>query len=443
MPPENASHAIWAYAALILVWLLAVALGALCFRFPSAALIAPSYLLWSISVAPVVTGMPITIDIDIQPLAEVSICIGLGLLISRIFGSFFNAPSQADDTPNFPGLLLLTAIGIHLANYFWSFVAKMTLPGPFGAWLTENNPAYMFLTALDDDHIIFGGYPALTSAAFRLFDATHLYTNFLILFFQAAAVSAFFLPKRTLLALLIIFDVMHLSIFILAGANFWPWIILNVIIGFVVILPDFPSQPILLRAVATIFILIAPRFVAVASLGWFDSRANNKLSFEAVDRNGNRHQVPTNFFGFYSYALGHMDYGLPFPEVGLNVGSPNGGAYNYDILKASITCDMAQLARGKERFPFRRDEVERFVVNYQRMSLAIYQALGSFPYDVLYPHHFYVPASQGDDFRSLDKGTIVAYIYRQESVCLSFLDGEMHRKIVGSGDFRINVDDSK
>ena len=38
------------------------------------------------------------------------------------------------------------------------------------------------------------------------------------------------------------FDVMHVSIILIAGANFWPWIILNVIIVVVVKNPRFSTS---------------------------------------------------------------------------------------------------------------------------------------------------------------------------------------------------------
>jgi len=80
---------------------------------------------------------------------------------------------------------------------------------------------------------------------------------------------------------------------------------------------------------ATNFILIAPRFVNVTFLGWYDIGANNKLFFDAVDKSGGRHYVRTNYFTFYSYSLAHMDYGSPEPATAFAAGSPNGGALEY------------------------------------------------------------------------------------------------------------------
>ena len=66
--------------------------------------------------------------------------------------------------------------------------------------------------------------------------------------------------------------------------------------------------------------------------------------------------------------------------------------------------------------------------------------MGIFPYDA-YPHHFYVPIGQSEQFRRLDKSSIVAYIYRQETVCLLFSGGRLERKVLGSFERRIDLDE--
>jgi hypothetical protein len=230
---------------------------------------------------------------------------------------------------------------------------------------------------------------------------------------------------------------MHASLIIVAGVNFWPWIILNLVIAYTVSKHKI-SDDFLIKLAATIFIIVAPHFVSITQLGWLDSSANNKLSFEAIDKDGKRYKVPTNFFTFYSYPFGHMDYDLPDPNIGLAVGSPNGGVLTKRQLDAGRSCDAAALERGSEMFPFKLEPLTRFIQNYHREALLVYRALGMFPYD-LYPHHFYVPLSVGDDFRSLNKSDIVAYIYKQEAVCMSFSAGRPQRKLISLTEYRIDV----
>jgi hypothetical protein len=436
-----------AYILLFSFWIISILSGVFCFRIPSLSLLAPSFLVWGNSIAAYITGLPTTTDLDIMPLAEVSLCIGLGLLINQVSRPLvlrFSAQSEAsadnhpDRAPQFAHLVLLLAIAVHLANYFWSFIAKMTLDGSPFAWLTQNNAAYLFLAALDDNHIIFGGYPSIVQLVYKLTDSLHVVSNLWVLLCQGAAITAFFLPKRLFLILLLMFDVMHLSIIVVAGANFWPWIILNLIIAYVVARPDFQYQSRILCAIATIFVVVAIRHVNVAGLGWYDTGANNRLFIEAIDDAGKLYPVPTNFFAFYSYSFGHMDYGPPNPASAVGVASPNGGTLSYRTFRAGRTCDIGELRRdGANPNPY-LERLSGFVLGYHKLMLAVEKHFGSFPYDY-YPHHFYVPPGEGDAFFSLDKRQVVAYLYKQESGCLAFEDGHLKKTVVGSGVYRIDV----
>jgi hypothetical protein len=447
-PMASNSYAIGLYGLVLIFWVISVLWGMFSFYVPSFAALPPAFLVWCNFAARPITGLPVTIDLDIMPLNEVSICIGLGLLISRSTlqaTRFLSTRYQLSDriigrltSPSFVSLLLLIAISIHLANYYWSFIAKISLDGPVLAWLTKNNPANRFLVGLDNDQILFAGYPLLVRLAYNLVDAVHVYSNFLILLIQGLAITAFFLPKRALVALLLAFDVMHFAIIILAGANFWPWIILNLIIALIVAAPNYEPQPIFIRLVATLFIFVAPRFVQVAELGWYDTGVNNKLFFEAVDRKGMRYSVPTNFFTFYSYSFGHMDYGAINPLRSFDVDS-SGSGYQYDILQAAVTCDARHLYKAAADSWSYQEQMDAFIRNYHHRVTRIESAMGAFPYD-LYPHHFYVPLGQSAQFRHLNKENIVAYIYRQETVCLSFSDGRLKRRVVAAFERRIDLD---
>jgi hypothetical protein len=76
---------------------------------------------------------------------------------------------------------------------------------------------------------------------------------------------------------------------------------------------------------------------------------------------------------------------------------------------------------------------------YHRQMLAINQFIGGdLPYNV-YPHHFYVPKTLTYAFDKLDKNRIVAYIYRRESVCLTFNENGLRRDVKSSAEYRFPV----
>lgn len=426
------------YVVLLIAWIVSLVSGVLCFRIPSLSVLPPSFLAWSNAMAGVIAGFPITTFLDVQPLPEIALCIGYGLLIIRIYPRFNASPASSAAIGKFAALLPIIAIVIHLANYFWSFMAKMRLHGPFGAWLTQNNPAYIYLAALDDGHILFSGFPAAVRFAYELTDHLHLISNFFVLFTQAAALIILLFPKRALIWLLLLFDVMHLAILFISGANFWPWIFLNVIITVIVASRDFCLPPRSLRLIAMGFMVISPLFVAVARLGWFDTGANNKIFFQAVDESGKRYDVPPNFFTFYSYSLGHMDYGAPDPDGAFATQSPNGGAADYAMFQAGRSCHVAELVRPGVYKQFDAKDLSNFIRNYHSLALKLISVSGTFPYD-FYPHHYYTPRAESADFRDLDKRRVVAYIYRRESVCLSFDATGPQRKIVSAAEFKIDL----
>ncbi len=92
-----------------------------------------------------------------------------------------------------------------------------------------------------------------------------------------------------------------------------------------------------------LFILTDNSFMTQARLGWYDTAANNKMYFQAVDKDGGRHYVPTNFFTFYSYPFAHMAYGSPDAETAFALDNPNGGTQVYRKVLASLTCDVPVL----------------------------------------------------------------------------------------------------
>jgi hypothetical protein len=229
--PMRSDDAIGAalYGSVLCVWLASLGAGVICIKIPSLSILPPSFLLWSEGVAGAITGLPQTAFIDVLPLPEVSICIAIGLLINRIpLGLCNGVVDEHDDTKEcelsillrreFARLVCLFAISIHLANYFWAFYAKATLPGPPLAWLWENNPAYIFLAALNNGHILFLADQKLVEWSFAVLDRLHVVSNLGILFAQGAALIAFFLPNRLLFIFLLVFDSMQTAnIFVLVA----------------------------------------------------------------------------------------------------------------------------------------------------------------------------------------------------------------------------------
>ena len=335
-----------------------------------------------------------------------------------------------------PRLLFLFALASHFANYGYSAIEKLSLDGGPLSWILENDPTRIMLVALDNGHIFFSGNEGLTALVVNFLSSFHLFTNVGVLFAQLAAFSVFLLGRRYLILMTIFFDVLHLVILVTVGANFWPWIGLNISILTAISYFDLDHEPWSRRILATAVVIVAPVFFSTIWLGWYDTGANNKSYFVAVDSLGREFDVPPNYLTFYSYPFGHMRFGavpggLHFPT------STNGGSDNIAHLRAGQACDFTDIPMVVPQ-PWQGDKIARFTIAYHDWVLDRVDDRGRFNYD-LYAHHFFGPRYLTEAFNDLDKRDIVTYIYRTESVCLSWNGRTVERDVLSVTDFPISV----
>jgi hypothetical protein len=438
-----------AVTAIAVLWIAAVAAGILCLRWPSLALVSATYLVWSKNAVYRVTGLWHGHTIDVLPLAEVSFCLVAGLAMARLTGriSGRHTVARADAASAgalFSKVLIAAAISIHLGNYYSSFLAKVTLDGGPMSWLLDNDPGKLFLVGMDNNHVLYASWPWLVDGMRATLSHAGPLTNAFILLGQGAALLGILMPRRWLLILLLGFDVMHLSILVVMGANFAPWILLNLAIAAVVVSRHYERPPLLVGIFSVLFILSGNSFMTQARLGWYDTAANNKMYFEAIDKDGRRHYVPTNFFTFYSYPFAHMAYGAPDAANAFALDNPNGGTQVYRKVTASLTCDVPVLTtrdiygQDLSKTEINGPAIDAYVRGYHALVSAIGDRIGRFPY-ALYPHHFFVPLRFAADFEGLAMRDIVAYVYRRESVCLSVQDGVPVRRVASEAEHRIDL----
>ncbi|MCJ2094677.1 hypothetical protein MKK67_19570 [Methylobacterium sp. J-072] len=445
----KATMTLWA---IVVLWVAAVASGILCLRWPSLGAVGASYLVWSKLAVIRVTGLWHGHIIDVVPLAEVSFCLLAGLAIIALTERVSARPglggSATSDTAIasalFSKILIAAAISIHLGNYYSSFLAKVTLDAGPTSWLLTNDPGKLFSVGLDNNHVFYASWSWLVAGMRAILSHAGPVTNAFILLGQGAALVGILMPRRWLVVLLLGFDAMHLSIVAVMGANFAPWILLNLAIGAVVVSRHYQRPPLLVGLFSVLFILTDNSFMTQARLGWYDTAANNKMYFQAVDKDGGRHYVPTNFFTFYSYPFAHMAYGSPDAETAFALDNPNGGTQVYRKVLASQTCDVPVLtARDEAGQELSKNEIDRpavdaYIRGYHGLVSRIADTLGSFPH-AFYPHHFFVPLQHGASFDGVPLRDVVAYIYRRESVCLSLQDGLPVRRVVSEAEHRIDL----
>jgi hypothetical protein len=369
---------------------------------------------------------------DWMPVVQTSIILVLGS-IAIVCGKAYTtkkaaageASIEADRLPLLDALVIFV-IGIQLSNYFWSGIAKVALNGGPLAWLLENRTDVLMDVAAYAGYVTIGyGFP-FSEVARQAFYKWLLVLNFAPLFLQFACLLAFW-RRRFLIAFMILFELHHLVIFLITGLFFVHWIILNTALAFALSKINRERIPFGVGVAALIICLCAKSFFFVAKLGWYDSRSVNHTRFYAIAENGREAEVPSNFFGPVSLTVGQMR----IPEaLGRGEGRPKhmkmmqtvgfatgtwGSTKKYKTMRDGMTCKLPVL--GGEYDPDDQQKIALFMRNWHNAMLRSVDANGLIQYD-LYPHHLWSDPFRYEEFRLLDKRTIVAYRWVQDSVCV-------------------------
>jgi hypothetical protein len=253
-----------------------------------------------------------------------------------------------------------------------------------------------------------------------------------ILLAQLAVLVAFS-NRRLLLFLFTFYDIMHLGIFVLVGANFWTWFMLNLAI----IAAAKTLQRGLLNWKTGVFgaavILASNSFAQIAHLGWYDTTAINSAYFEVVHPGG-RTRVPATAFGFYSYPVAHMSFGLPpghyFPTL------TNGGTLSSAVYRQSTAC-VFDSPHSKFEKKWNAAVITQFINAYHQYFLERLDSNGHWSND-FYPHHFWAAPSVVRNFAAVDLREVTDYVLVIESACLDPKSGDVIR-IAHTNEFWINV----
>jgi hypothetical protein len=351
--PMGTSEKTWIWGAYIAMILVAI----VSWYRPIFLLAVGYYLWWLRQAAEKITTLPFTSSLDIIVLYDVSVLFAASLLVWSLIrigargglggylqrlSSFFVKfePIRTGD------VMPLLCFVLIVANYYYSSLAKITLDGGIFSWITQNNIAHIYTVARDNQQLLWAELPYIPDWIYAALNGAKLPLAVTMLFFQLFAVFSF-ANRKWLIAAFIFLDLSHLGIFLLVGANFASWFALNIaLIATARILPDsvYSVKNFLCFG---LLILLIPRVVFVARLGWYDTLANNETFFEAIDESGKRTRVPTTFFGLYSYPLGHMSFGHP-PGRYVTTRT-NGGTYRAEDRKHAMECAYTE---DEMRSPF-------------------------------------------------------------------------------------------
>jgi len=338
--------------------------------------------------------------------------------------------------------IVLMGIAAHFANYFWSAHEKLILDGGVTSWVLENPTHYLILNSKELGLLPLLISDWLTDLVFWQFGNIVVAANIFTLTIQLLSVVALW-RWRWVVWLTLLYDVMHVVIFLTTGIFFWKWIVLNTLV-IIAIRRSRPEQlgP-AFHGLACCFVLFAELLFTIAHLGWYDTNAVNHVYFEAITEDRKSYEVPTNYFLAASITAAQQRVGRAVGDV-----LPTGGlgiTKQLDMVKSTEQCERRLLKGGladPDNRPGSKDQLAEFLRNHHAYILSRVDENGRFEYD-LYPHHIWSNPMVFNEFRQLDKRRIVAYRWVVDGVCFDIGEGKVDRRVLGRFEEVIGLDSAR
>lgn len=326
-------------------------------------------------------------------------------------------------------------MGLHLANYFWSGVAKLAAgPTPW-YWIFENHTENQIPHTIESGILPLGHMPWLSQLAYDFVGFLHVPLNAAIVLVQLFAIVCM-LKVSWLKVTSVLFDLLHIGIYVFGGLFFWPWIWNNLTIWWAARSSKKTglSLQTKIACIATI-LLGAPvlNMNAAAWLAWFDVAEARQVYFEAVTEDGEAVKVPSAFFVSHSYSVSHAymgHYGAPGHYEATQLASTDSVERN----ELSGTCPepnafAQEPAEAADKKAERQGELGNFLHNHHAKMLDREAAVGRGSWYFHMHHHPSNPFLY-EGFNNQPLKEVVGYNLVLESVCHTIEDGKVSKKVM-------------
>ena len=321
------------------------------------------------------------------------------------------------------------AFGLHLANYFWSGIAKMLIgPTPW-YWVFENATYNRLPFMLEAGTLPYGHLPWATEFAYDVLKFIAVPMNATILVAQCFAILCIFRINWLKISV-VLYDLLHIGIYVFGGTFFWPWIWNNVTIWWAARGAKTPFSAHTTVACTLTILLGAPalKLNEAAWLGWFDVADSRQFHLKALTKDGREVEVPNAFFLTHSYSIGH-GYIASFPIPGHYEWGMIGNSWDAARNEVSGTCPNpttlpAQTPETSAEAAARHAALQSFLSAHHAKMLAREDAFGKGSY-YLRLHHFPSNPYQFAAFNALSLKDVVGYRSVVKSACLDIRDGQV------------------
>jgi len=396
-------------------YLLALACAAFALFRPAFIVPTALYIISTRHLVQAISGLPMSV-LDIRYMIDMALYLtlfGLGVVkLGPRLHPWLASPDRQD-------AVVGAAFGLHLANYFWSGLAKVLIgPTPW-YWIVNNKTFNQIPYTIESGIAPLGHLPWLADAAYQVLQFACVPLNAVIVCVQLLAIVCVFRVGWLKVASLL-FDALHLGIYVFGGLFFWPWIWNNITILWAAEkAKDGLSRSTKVACVAAI-LLGAPalKLNEAAWLAWFDVADARQVYFEAVTKDGRGVKAPSAYFLSHAYSVSHAYMGS----------QPVAGQYAYTMLasadsvernKTSGTCPVPDAPLAVET-PAQRTErqarLSRLLRAHHQKMLGREAALGLGSY-YLHLHHHPSNPFLYSEFNTLSLRDVVGYRLVLESVC--------------------------
>lgn len=370
---------------------------------------------------------------DIQYLADAGVLIALAAVVQH-YAVRFRLRVLADDLPGWHLGVTYAIIGCHLANYFWSGVAKLALDGEPLEWLLHNDISQLYLVAIAKGVAPLAGITPLIQPLYDLLSAGSVVFNAFVLLLQLASLVVCF-RLLWLRVSAVLFDIMHVGIFILGGILFWPWIWVNLSIlwAFRGATDASVGKNTPWVACATLLFCGIPVLGGATWLAWYDVRDIRLVTVEAQAKGSQAWiEVPLSYLGAHAYPFSHgmadeAHHAGHFPPT------VPGLAYSAERRRRNAQCILpAKPDEPPESAAQRRERHEWFTAFMRarhRDAVADARRWGRYAYYYRLHHHPSNPLLY-EAFHRIDPQDIARYRLVTRSHCFTLQQGRLRSRLL-------------
>ena len=249
---------------------------------------------------------------DIMPLIDILILFVSFLIIKQF--------KKIDIKP-----FIILAVSLHASNYFIPATAKLEISPDLYQWVFYNNISNLFVSSYINGWLNSLSEKTILEIAsiINFFNTPLLLFSFMI---QFISIFIFFKEKLTFI-ILVLFEILHIGIFLASGIFFYKWIILN--LGFIIFLRQLSSKTkaqlfnIKVAFLFVILVIFSPLYFTPQSLAWYDTKINNYFDVYVTDIDKKSFKLGRNFFSPYDkiFAQNRFLYTLDKPIVTTTYGT--------------------------------------------------------------------------------------------------------------------------